>query len=141
MSNPWRLFILDCDSSIKPEAKEWGISKQIIWTLFIVVNIDLILGINMIIAILGKKWWKQKLRIEYSNVTLLRISDKCSTKWFDHENLLQLVELILQKSHELNQMPTSAFYFGHPFKVSSPLMFLLFNPYTSNFCLNLNIIT
>lgn len=77
MSNPWRLFILDCDSSIKPEAKEWGISKQIIWTLFIVVNIDLILGINMIIAILGKKWWKQKLRIEYSNVTLLRISDKC----------------------------------------------------------------
>lgn len=82
MSNPWRLFILDCDSSIKPEAKEWGISKQIIWTLFIVVNIDLILGINMIITILGKKWWKQKLRIEYSNVTLLRISDKCSTKWF-----------------------------------------------------------
>lgn len=38
--NPRRLFILDCvtTGSMKPEAEEWGVLKQIIWTLFIVAS-------------------------------------------------------------------------------------------------------
>ena len=60
MQNPCRLSILGC--VLKPEAVEGGVSKQIIWTFFKLVDErSLSTKVFNIIEISSKKWWKKKL--------------------------------------------------------------------------------